>query len=238
MPADAWRCPACAAPAGESARQPLDCLAAVTRPALRAGVTGEPVRFWGSITVGALAALALLHLCQFVAVVKSSIAIGDGDDDASSVAGLRTTIAVLAFLVGAVAVVSFFFWLRRAVRNAQKLGLVRQRFDGGWAVGGWFVPVLNLWRPKQVINDVWSGSGAGTRSLVDWWWTAYIVGIYIAFPVADVVSAQASDNGGRRMGFGLEAFADVCVFSAAALAAWIVHRLVALQNEAVEGSAA
>lgn len=234
MPADAWRCPACAAPATEKPRARTDCLAAVTRPTFPEGVTAEPVRLLGSVAIGALAALALLHLCQLVAAVKSSTAIGDGDSDASSVSNLRTTIAVLAFVVGAVATVSFFFWLRRVIRNAHKLGLVRQRYDNAWAVGGWFVPVLQLWRPKQVVNDAWSGSGGGSRGVLDLWWMSYLVGIYVAFPIADLVAGQASDNGGRQLGYGLEVFADVCVAAAALLGAWIVHRIVELQSEAID----
>ena len=47
----------------------------------------------------------------------------------------------------------FIVWTRRVYRNLAPLG-TSPRFRPGWAIGGWFVPVLNLWRPKQILNDV------------------------------------------------------------------------------------
>ena len=50
-----------------------------------------------------------------------------------------------------------------------------RRYTHGWAIGAWFVPILNLWRPKQVINDVWRAGGrdAGDAEpgwlLLSWW---------------------------------------------------------------------
>ncbi len=34
-----------------------------------------------------------------------------------------------------------------------------RRYGHGWAIGGWFVPILNFWRPMQVVNDVWRAGG-------------------------------------------------------------------------------
>src|SRR5215213_2684690 len=34
-----------------------------------------------------------------------------------------------------------------------------RRYGTGWALGSWFVPILNAWRPKQIINDIWHQSG-------------------------------------------------------------------------------
>jgi hypothetical protein len=56
----------------------------------------------------------------------------------------------------------FIRWFRRAYRNVEPLGGER-RFKTGWAIGGWFVPFLNLWRPEQIANDIWHrASRAGT----------------------------------------------------------------------------
>ncbi len=55
----------------------------------------------------------------------------------------------------------FLLWFHRAYRNLPALGGDR-RYGTGWAVGGWFVPVLGAWRPKQIINDIWRESGPRT----------------------------------------------------------------------------
>lgn len=79
--------------------------------------------------------------------------------------------------------VPFIVWLRRVYRNLGPLGTRSLRFKPGWAVGGWFVPFLNLARPKSIVNDVWRASdpqlppemieppeGARVPSFVNWWW--------------------------------------------------------------------
>ena len=86
------------------------------------------------------------------------------------------------------AAIPFVFWLRRAYRNLGALGSRRLRIAAGWAVGAWFVPILNLIRPKSIINDVWRGSdpalprefpmppdGARVPPILNWWWATFIV---------------------------------------------------------------
>jgi hypothetical protein len=46
----------------------------------------------------------------------------------------------------------------QAYRNAGALGADGLRFSSGWAIGSWFVPILNLFRPKQIANDIWRAS--------------------------------------------------------------------------------
>ena len=47
------------------------------------------------------------------------------------------------------------------------------RFRSGWAIGGWFVPFLNLVRPYQIAKELASYSGpnetAPTNALPLWW---------------------------------------------------------------------
>jgi hypothetical protein len=42
------------------------------------------------------------------------------------------------------------------------------------------VPILNLWRPKQIVNDVWWAGGyeradAEPGALLVYWWTAFLI---------------------------------------------------------------
>lgn len=104
-------------------------------------------------------------------------------------------------LVAAFAVlVPFVLWLRRVYRNLGPLGIRSLRFKPGWAVGGWFVPFLNLARPKSIVNDVWRASdpelppevarppeGAPVPAAVNGWWAALIAGrLVYPGPVDDV----------------------------------------------------
>jgi hypothetical protein len=58
------------------------------------------------------------------------------------------------------------------------------RYTEGWAIGAWFIPLFNLVRPKQILNDIWRGSGPADgddwrhRSvipLLHWWWGLWIL---------------------------------------------------------------
>jgi hypothetical protein len=67
-------------------------------------------------------------------------------------------VGVAQLIVFTAAAVFFIRWLHQAYRNVLALGAQYPRYSTGTAVWSWFVPFLNLWRPKQVINDVWRAS--------------------------------------------------------------------------------
>ncbi len=53
-------------------------------------------------------------------------------------------------------------WAWRATKNLVAWNL-RHRWSPGWAIGGWFVPVANLWIPYQVVQEAWrSTAGPAT----------------------------------------------------------------------------
>ena len=94
-----------------------------------------------------------------------------------------TTLAGLYFLAFLPALVVYLFWLNRAFRN---LGQVRSgnaplRHSSGWAVGGYFVPFLNLFQPFQVMRELYKESNPEERpsSLVGWWWGLWLAGGFV-----------------------------------------------------------
>jgi hypothetical protein len=64
----------------------------------------------------------------------------------------------LAVLALAGAGLVFLTWLWRARVNAERLCRAEHRWSRGWTIGAWFVPVVNLWFPRQVVDDVWRTS--------------------------------------------------------------------------------
>ena len=90
---------------------------------------------------------------------------------------------------------AFFFirWMHRAHRNVDAIAPSWRRHGTGWAIGGWFVPILGLWRPKQVINDIWRASAGrdaclGEREpgalLLVWWIGFLLSGLLTRFAAA------------------------------------------------------
>jgi hypothetical protein len=87
-----------------------------------------------------------------------------------SVGGLTT----LYFLA---TVIVFGIWIVRAHRNLPALGARYIEVTPGWAVGWFFVPVVNIWFPYRAMRWLWRGSHStlkpelqdGTWVLPTWW---------------------------------------------------------------------
>jgi Domain of unknown function (DUF4328) len=78
-------------------------------------------------------------------------------------------------------------WLARARRNADRIAPDQQRRSPVWVWLGWLVPVVSLWFPKQVVDDVWRSTVRDPgRPNTGWWW-----GSWIAAQVLNAVAAQA-----------------------------------------------
>jgi hypothetical protein len=90
-------------------------------------------------------------------------------------------LSLCALLVTGVVVI---VWLFRARKNVDALGRgASQRRSAGWAIGAWFCPIVNLWYPFQVVDDVRkaslepSGSSdiSPGSSITGLWWFCYVI---------------------------------------------------------------
>jgi hypothetical protein len=84
----------------------------------------------------------------------------------------------------------FLMWFHRAHRNLPALGIQEPDYSPRWAVAGFFVPFINVWRPYQVMREVWNASDPDTveglswkemspSPLVKWWWALFVLSIYL-----------------------------------------------------------
>ncbi len=106
------------------------------------------------------------------------------------------TYNLITLLVGVVEIglvivagVLLLMWLHRAYTNLLALGHT-PRFTPGWAVGYWFIPIVNLWRPYQVMKDWWLRSEGDTMvpgyervtapSVLSAWWACWICSGFVA----------------------------------------------------------
>jgi len=86
-------------------------------------------------------------------------------------------IVLLGIVVGAAC---FLPWFHRAYKNLKTWHPTR--FGTGWAIGGWFVPFLNLVRPYQIAKELASDSGprpTNPTNALPTWWGLLIVGIVV-----------------------------------------------------------
>ena len=107
--------------------------------------------------------------------------------------GCQALIGYAYLGVFAVTVISVLAWINRASGNLRGLRVEDQRFSPGWAVGAWFVPIVMLFRPYQIMKEVWQGShpAGGDGDLLAWrqapvspllgfWWAAWLVSNWLS----------------------------------------------------------
>lgn len=89
---------------------------------------------------------------------------------------------ILVLLVTSVVVLR---WIYRASVNAHAAA-PDLTITPGWAVGWYFVPIANLWKPFQAMKEIWLGSHFGanweagyTSDLLNWWWGLWILDSFI-----------------------------------------------------------
>ena len=107
------------------------------------------------------------------------------DADATANDSRQSIVGVIQFASLIAGAIVFIRWLTAANRNADVVAPGTRRYGHGWAIGSWFVPILSLWRPKQIVNDVWRAGGrdaadAEPGALLALWWAAVIISNWLA----------------------------------------------------------
>jgi hypothetical protein len=108
-------------------------------------------------------------------------------EDAENAFGVGGVIWLISLFAGGI---GFLVWWYRAYSNLPALTGHSRRFGRGWAIGAWFVPILSLWRPKQIGNDIWRAGDPEARDnagwtslpvgqLVNWWWAIYLLSSFV-----------------------------------------------------------
>jgi hypothetical protein len=101
---------------------------------------------------------------------------------------LVLSVAMVGVVLYIATVVVFSMWIHRVSANLKPLDVSDQRFTPAWAVGWWFIPIMWLWRPYQVVKEILKGSDpyyVGDRAgnweqapvwrWLGWWWGIWII---------------------------------------------------------------
>jgi eukaryotic-like serine/threonine-protein kinase len=162
-------------------------------------------------------------------------------DELISIAEMIDLVAVVQLVTLVVGGVLFLAWFHRAYGNLRALGVAEPRYKRGWAIGAWFIPIVNLVLPKQMANDLWRASdpamqpndpgwqGRPVAPLLHWWWAFYIVGSAVSAVSGNMIGEAAT----------LDAMNAGVALDAAAQALWIAAafagtRVIGLSTERQE----
>jgi len=159
-------------------------------------------------------------------------------DRADLISGSLGIVSALALFAAAVV---FIVWLWRVRWNAEMFCRGEHRLTRGWVLGSWICPVVNLWYPKWVVDDVVAASDPRTparteslrgipgTSLVWAWWVTWVVGLVLGNVSQRSALDGAVELSELRTNAVMSGISAVSTTAAAVLAVMVIQRVNELQ---------
>lgn len=139
---------------------------------------------WITMGLQLISAISAYFQYQLLNDVKNGVAI---TMEAATANDLRE--GIINFVLGIIYLLTaifFIMWFRRAYYNLKQKSKLTSYTDG-WAAGAWFVPILNLFRPFQIMKELYTLTPSTLKkhgitspielnqNLLGIWWTLWIV---------------------------------------------------------------
>jgi len=208
---------------------------------------------WAQGFLTASLALAVAGtVSTLVVMIAPGAPFADGELDLKQL--LQALVGLLQVLVWIGTVIAFLMWFYRVHKNLPAMGARNLEYSPGWAVGGFFVPFLNLARPLQVMREVWhwsDPSGYGddplprnlhaTPPVIGWWWACFLLSSFASNISARIEFSGTSSPDLVQDSNVFSIVANVFDFPAALLAVKLVGNITKWQleryNQVQQGSA-
>jgi hypothetical protein len=202
----------------------------------------------GLATLESRARLAKAALWLFVAVaavtgageVMETTGIVDtatGTDPLTFAVGLTYLGFTAVFLACVVLVCR---WIHRAHANLHDAGIDGLEFTPGWAVGWYFVPIANLFKPFGAMRELWTAShaevdkfGGEAPSEVKWWWGAWISGNILSSVSSRILLMGEGETSALTLGNALGAVSTALILFTAVLLVKLIDGITSAQRGGV-----
>lgn len=126
------------------------------------------------------------NLIKIVALGEEiSTEAADANDIREQIIGI---IYLIAFIISAI---TFIKWFRRAYYNLH-IKVNKLTFNEGWAAGCWFIPIVSLYRPYQIMRELFNETKVlfekndikllkpFSINLLGLWWTLWIINNFVS----------------------------------------------------------
>lgn len=140
----------------------------------------------------------------------------------------QMTVAFIHLAIHIAAATFFIMWFRRAYNNLHTVG-VKLEFEEQWACYSWFIPILNLFRPFSIMQEVWTKTQVSSdaervesNSLLEFWWAAWIANTFIS-RISGKMPIDTLDELKTSSVFGI--ISDTVGLSALILAIMVVRKI-------------
>lgn len=105
-------------------------------------------------------------------------------------------------------------WIYRAAANARALGAPDLTISPGWAVGWYFIPIANCWKPYQAMREIWQASArlqprpdAAKTALLRTWWALWLLRFFVPWIIL-IDAGMKTHHGGITEGWMLSSAAQ------------------------------
>lgn len=154
----------------------------------------------------------------------------------------QALIGLVQVLLYIATVVLYCLWLYRAYQNLPALGARALRFSPGWAVGYFFIPILNRFCPYQAVKETWKASDpavldaaawkqAGGSAVFSWWWAFWLITGWLGMLSFRLVLSAGENLERLRAATAVTLFADGTEVLAALFALLVVRSIDRRQEE-------
>lgn len=146
--------------------------------------------------------------------------------------------SIAAYLLSALFV---GMWIYRAHANLFAAGLDGLVYSPGWAVGWFFIPIANLFKPFQAMRELWTASHAepdgfaapAPHELAVWWGTFIVGNMFMN------ISSRFEEGaaGAQQTAAALNLVGIAIMIACAGFLMRIIDRVTAAQQSVVVGEA-
>ena len=100
---------------------------------------------------------------------------------------IQMVMGMAQFVIYILSVVMFLNWFRRAYGNLHRVGVKNLKNGETMAVWAWFIPIVSLFKPVQIMNEIWTKTQRKIQELdtsysiksvgliIGLWWTLHII---------------------------------------------------------------
>jgi len=155
---------------------------------------------------------------------------------------LRTVITAVNFIMLLLSMIFFIMWFRRAYYNLHNLPWHNARHSEGWAAGSWFVPILSLFWPYQIMEDIWKGTQNAIKerfgepqstAIIAWWWAFYLVNNFFGY-ISAFATKGAADVEELLTATKVEFIGEIISIAAIIITIKVIQRTSSFEKELLE----
>ena len=142
---------------------------------------------------------AMVSTVSTLAELGGLVTLNDDPENMGSNVIILTSVAIA--LLNIATIIYFGMWIYRAAKNVVDAGYALND-SPGWAVGWYFIPFANLFKPFSAMRQIWNASHGQTEldapePLLNIWWAAWLIASF-ASGVAFQISLRFTDEGALR----------------------------------------